>query len=151
MLLGYGLWQSAFGGDPGVLGRRVSVGRERVTVVGVLDQDLETPFASPALVRPLALRDDARRGSRWLTVIARLAPGRTEREARAELEALAQAQAREFPDSNTGWTVTLVSLPEARARGWAADPAAALRRRGPGPPARVRKRRPPPARAHPRP
>ena len=113
VLLGYGLWQSAFGGDPGVLGRRVSVGRERVTVVGVLDQDLGTPFASPALVRPLALHDDTRRGSRWLTVLARLAPGRTEREARAELEALAQAQAREFPDSNTGWTVTLVSLPEA--------------------------------------
>ena len=112
-LLGYGLWQTAFGGDPGVLGRRVTVGRELVTVVGVLGEDVGAPFASPALVRPLALGDDARRGARWLSVLARLAPGRTEREARAELAALAQAQARDFPDSNTGWTVTLVGLPEA--------------------------------------
>jgi predicted permease len=112
-LLGFGLWQRAFGGDPGVLGRSLRVGRESVTVVGVLPPGIGAPFASPALVRPLALDDDARRGSRWLTVLARVAPGGTEARARAELEALAVRQAKEWPDTNAGWTVTLVGLPEA--------------------------------------
>jgi predicted permease len=82
-------------------------------VVGVLPPQIGVPFASPALLRPLALGDDARRGSRWLTVLARVAPGRAPSQARAEMEALALRQASEFPDTNTGWTVTVVGLPEA--------------------------------------
>ncbi len=112
-LLGFGFWHSAFGADPNVLGRALRVGRESVTVVGVLPPEIGAPFASPALVRPLALDDDGRRGARWLTVLARVAPGKTPAQARAELETQAVRQAEQSPDTNTGWTVTVVALPEA--------------------------------------
>jgi predicted permease len=112
-LLGFGFWQSAFGGDPAVLGRSLRVGRESVTVVGVLPGQVGAPFARPAIVRPLAVGDDSRRGARWLTVLARVVPGRAPSLARAELEGLALRHAQEFPDTNAGWTVTVVGLPEA--------------------------------------
>jgi len=112
-LLGFDFWRRDFGGDPSVLGRSLRVGRQWVTVVGILPSELGAPFSKPALVRPLALGDDARRGSRWLTVLARVAPGHGPAQARAELEALAFRQAKQFPDSNTGWTVSVVPLSEA--------------------------------------
>jgi predicted permease len=112
-LLGFGAWRRVFWSDPGVLGRSLRVGRESVTVVGVLGPEIGAPFASADLVRPLAVGDDARRGARWLTVLGRLAPGHTRAEAQSELEALALRHTRDFPDTNTGWTVTLVGLPEA--------------------------------------
>jgi predicted permease len=118
-LLGFAFWQSAFGGDPAVLGRSLRVGRESVTVVGVLPPQVGAPFTRTALVRPLALGDDTRRGSRWLTVLARVAPARSPSQARAELEALAARRAADHPDTNAGWTVTVVGLTEAvREDGW---------------------------------
>jgi predicted permease len=111
-VLGFGFWQRAFGGDPGVLGRALRVGRESLTVVGVLPPEFSAPFSNPALVRPLALGDGSGRGARWLTVLARVAPDRSPSEARAELEALARRQAQDTPATNAGWTVTVVGLAE---------------------------------------
>ena len=110
VLLSFGFWQRAFGGDPKVLGRTLRLGRESVNVVGVLPPEVGAPFARPSVFRPLALGEDERRGARWLTVLARLAPGSTSAQARAELHALSQNRAQEFPDTNTGWTVTTAGL-----------------------------------------
>jgi putative ABC transport system permease protein len=52
------------------------------------------------------------RNLHYLGVIARLRPGATVESARAELAAIAADRARTFPDSNTGWDVTVRPLHE---------------------------------------
>jgi predicted permease len=42
MVIGYGLWQRRFGGDPGVVGRAIYLNRKPVTVVGVAPYSLAT-------------------------------------------------------------------------------------------------------------
>ena len=39
MVIGYSYWQTRFGGDPGIVGRRVSVDGHPVTIVGVAPKD----------------------------------------------------------------------------------------------------------------
>ena len=62
------------------------------------------------------------RGDRRLLVLGRLAPGVTPARATAEMEAIAAALAREFPDSNEGWGALAkpvrdwIVAPELRAR-----------------------------------
>jgi putative ABC transport system permease protein len=55
-LLSYGLWQSRFGADRGVVGRTLSLDGKATRIVGVLPQDFEFPtLAQVGLVVPQAL------------------------------------------------------------------------------------------------
>ncbi len=81
LVLSHDAWRRAFGGDPGVVGRRVrlaSVGRE-FTVVGVAPAGLDVPTGAAYWV-PMATG-----GPGTVTPLGRLAPGRTGRDAAAEL------------------------------------------------------------------
>jgi predicted permease len=52
-VLGYGYWQSAFGGDPAVVGRTIWLNNVPVTIVGVAAKDF--PGLDPAAARPIWL------------------------------------------------------------------------------------------------
>ena len=52
-VLGYGYWQSAFGGDPAVVGRTIWLNNVPVTIVGVAAK--EFPSLDPATARPMWL------------------------------------------------------------------------------------------------
>jgi putative ABC transport system permease protein len=100
-VLGFGLWQSRFGADPGVVGRTIQVDGRPRTVVGVMAQRFRLPTdfgvdaAEPTeLWLPLAL-DPENRGSHGLYAAAELAPGATLERANAELAALARNWTRE--------------------------------------------------------
>jgi predicted permease len=88
-------WQARFGGDPGVVGRRVKAFGDVATIVGVMPSDLMSPepgrpidIAMPMILSdPVKMRD---RSSLWLEVIARLKPAVTMEQARAECSALFQ-------------------------------------------------------------
>ncbi|HVE78878.1 MAG TPA: ABC transporter permease, partial [Gemmatimonadaceae bacterium] len=97
-LLGHGLWQRRFGGDPGVVGRAVTLNGERYTVVGVMPPGFHFPrgaelpsgFQFPArteLWTAIAFTPEQaqRRGTFDLAVAGLLAPGVTPAQARAEL------------------------------------------------------------------
>jgi len=78
-LLSYGLWQSRFGGRPGVLGRTISLDGQPARIVGVLPADFETPTLARAdLVVPQGLDDATLQravSGRPLRVLARMRPG----------------------------------------------------------------------------
>ena len=105
MLLGYDLWQSRFGSDPNIVGRGVRVGTRERQVVGVMPAgfhfppDSSTDVIVPAPIPPQA---PAERKSGWIFGVARLTPGRSLDDAGANLLALSQQMAREFPQSNQG-------------------------------------------------
>ena len=80
-----GLWQSAFGGDPSILGRSVELDGRPLTVVGVMPQGHRSlaTFVSPSRTQsfwiPLTLDrasfDDSNVGFHNLSVVGRLNPG----------------------------------------------------------------------------
>jgi putative ABC transport system permease protein len=105
VMLGYDLWQSHFGADPGVISRSIQLGNTRRLVVGVGPRGFHFPPDSPTHVMvPLALPPaaPAERKSGWVFAVGRLRAGQTHDRSTAELEALSARLEREFPEQNQG-------------------------------------------------
>ena len=99
VILGHGFWQRSFGGDPGVLGRRLRVRDGSLEIVGVAPAGLRIGLKEPAAYTPLAI-DPARPdsiGSRSFQCYGRLKPGVRLETARAEMSAIASALERQYP------------------------------------------------------
>jgi putative ABC transport system permease protein len=94
VLIGYGLWQRRFAGDPRILGRVLTLNGTPHTVVGVMPRGLRHPYEADLWV-PLGFREDA--GPQEFYAPARLKPGITLERARAEMNALARRIAQEDP------------------------------------------------------
>lgn len=82
--LGYGLWQSQFGGDPEIVGTTVRLDSEPYTVIGVLPREA-TFLGDAELWVPLATDVDQHPGTYYLHGIGRLKPGVTVAQAREDL------------------------------------------------------------------
>lgn len=110
----HSLWQSQFGGAEDIVGRSILLDGEPHTVVGVLPQD--TPFERgfAKLWRPLTFTPaNMTRNFHWFGAVARLKPGVTLEQARAQMGAIGQRIAADFPDSNKDWGVSVDLLAEA--------------------------------------
>jgi putative ABC transport system permease protein len=117
VVLGYGLWQRRYGGDPGVVGRSVTLGGRSHTVIGVMPADFLSLPASllggpPAeIYRPLAAAyENAQRDSRNLRAIARLRPNATLEQTQAEVNLLVAQIEQAHPATNTGQGFSLAPL-----------------------------------------
>ena len=100
VLLSYGLWQTVFGADPGVIGRKVVLDGASLTVIGVMPRDFHFPDRSAELWTPLQVRDDASfedRNNNYFGVIARLRRNVTLEQARSEMGVIAAQLQREYP------------------------------------------------------
>jgi putative ABC transport system permease protein len=109
-----GFWRRKFGADPGIVGRSLRIGGELVTVIGVMPARADYPlFWGPIDVwRPLPLADGWRedRAVPWLNAVARLKPGVSRTEAQTEASVIAGRLAAQYPGTNAGKGVRLVSL-----------------------------------------
>lgn len=110
VVIGYGLWQRRFGGDPNIVGRRVGLDGVEYTIVGVMPRQFQfAPFwaTHAELWAPLALgpRLVDRNGSS-LRIFARLRDGVSLAQARGDLRAVAERLERQFPGSNRNVTAT---------------------------------------------
>jgi putative ABC transport system permease protein len=118
VVLGYGLWQRQFGGDPNVVGKTLVLSGHPYNVIGVMPADFQSLPAglidAPAeLYRPVAEPpNEKERASRHLRAIARLKPGVTIGQAQAEMDLIARQLEQEHPTTNAGGGVHLVSLRE---------------------------------------
>ena len=87
-VLAYGFWQRRFGGDPKVIGKRVTLSGEIYEIIGVVSPHLDIAIEEPPdLYVPFQLdpyRDD---NAHYFTVIGRLKPGVTMAAANAQLQA----------------------------------------------------------------
>jgi predicted permease len=116
VVLGHALWQRRFGGDPGVVGRSLTINGESYTVLGVMPSQFRfAPFwASKAeMAAPLDLAQRAAsRGGSSLRVFARLKPGVSLERAQTEMNTICHRLELAYPDTNTGRTVQVDSLLE---------------------------------------
>lgn len=109
-------WRNRFGGDPEIVGRSIPLDDEPYLVVGVMPPgftfpvgDREVEMWSPLT---LSLDDLPTRPHRSYSTIGRIADSATLESARAEMESIASAIAAAYPDSNQGWSVSLVPAEE---------------------------------------
>jgi putative ABC transport system permease protein len=101
VVISHALWQRRFGGDPSLIGRIVLIDAEPYEVVGIAPRGFNFPMGTD-LWGPLGFdaATAGRRTSRYLSVIGRLAPGRTLDDAKAEIAVIASQLERQFPEAN---------------------------------------------------
>ncbi len=98
VILSYSYWQRKFGGDPGVIGRRLLVEGRAREVIGVMQKDLRFLRAHPALFSPYQLnRSEIFVGNFAHQSIARLKPGVTIEQANADVARMLPIVAKNFP------------------------------------------------------
>ncbi|MGB8476970.1 MAG: ABC transporter permease [Candidatus Acidiferrum sp.] len=111
------LWRGRFGADPNIVGSSINLDKRAFTVIGIMPAGFPTPFFNirqevwiPLAQDPVFSTFMPPRGTHMLPVIVRLKPGVSVAQAKAEMDAISQSLAREFPAENKGWTVRLVPL-----------------------------------------
>jgi predicted permease len=116
MMLGYDLWESRFGSDPSVIGRRIRVGTVSREIVGVTPRNFRFPPQSQAqVVLPYAspLQAPAQRKSSWVFAVGRMKAGTRPEEVSAQMAALSQRFAQQHPTQNEGSVYYTVPLRDA--------------------------------------
>jgi putative ABC transport system permease protein len=112
LVLSHGAWLRRFGGDPGILGRMLTLDGAPVNVVGVMPPGFHFPSRETEYWTPLALDPaDAPRGAHYLGVVARLKPDVTLAAARAEMETIAERLSKQFP-ANADESAEVIPLHE---------------------------------------
>ena len=100
-MIGYGLWQRRYAGDPAIVGRSIQINGAPFEVIGIMPADfaLPTDFANPSpTVVWLPLQIDPAstdHGSHGLYAAGRLKPGVTVAQAREDIHRIAQAMTAE--------------------------------------------------------
>jgi putative ABC transport system permease protein len=106
VVLSHRIWEARFGADRGILGRAINLDGEPYIVVGVLPAAAAYDRGWPDIWIPLAFKSAERtRDFHWLRAFGRLKSGFSVEKASAEMKSIAAAIARDYPESNKGWSV----------------------------------------------
>ena len=124
-VLSNGYFVRRFGADPGVVGRTLKLNGQPFTVVGVLPPAFGglVAFGGPDLYVPMSMHKqlltgfmaenfEDRRALTW-DIVARLKPGVTIDQAKADLRRIGSQLEKEYPEPNGQRNATLVSIGQA--------------------------------------
>jgi putative ABC transport system permease protein len=116
VMISHGFWQRAFGSDPSVLGKTLTLDGLPHTIVGVMPSDFQFPpgVEKKDLWSPIAFspNDLSLRGTRYLQVVGRLRQGLTLAQAKSDMENIARQTEQQYPQTNSGWGVAVANLHE---------------------------------------
>ncbi|HLL74582.1 MAG TPA: ABC transporter permease [Pyrinomonadaceae bacterium] len=114
VVIGHGLWQRRFGGDPKIVGRQINLNGENHEVVGVMPAHFQFPDPKDEVWAPIAFTQQqaANRGSHYLQVVARMKPNVSVGQAQAEMTAIAARLRQQYPEQNADLGATVVPLQE---------------------------------------
>jgi len=108
-LLSHKLWQSRYGGDPGIIGRQIRVNARPATVVGIMPAGLSYPYREVVWI-PATLREDVPDPDNSYTVALRVRPGVDQPAIATALEAWRKDAAHADPERFRGLRVGVESL-----------------------------------------
>ncbi|HJP93188.1 MAG TPA: ABC transporter permease [Pyrinomonadaceae bacterium] len=113
-VLTYGLWQRRFGGDPGIVGRALTLNGESYTVIGVLPASFQFALRPADLFLPYQPTKGqlTYRFMHGTNLIGRLKSDKTVGEAQSELSLIAGRIEQQYNDSHAGIHATIVPLQE---------------------------------------
>ena len=124
-VLSHAYWRRRFGGDPGVVGRAITLNGRAFTVIGVAPPSFTglswamamsafVPSGTTGLLSPGGDSLLTQRGAPAWRLMGRLRPGTTLEEARAQVEVVAERLKNAYPAEHKGSKALLI--PENRAR-----------------------------------
>lgn len=105
VVLAHSFWQRRFNGDPSVVGRKLALNHQPVTVVGILPPAFDfssvfSPGVTADLFLPWPLHDSAKPSGNTLKIVGRLKAGATIQSAQSELTTLARQLEQAHPERN---------------------------------------------------
>ena len=120
VVISHTLWQRRFGGDPHMIGRKITLDQAQCTVVGIMptdfrfpkDCDAWTPLASD--FQDVSLTVGGKRIGTEVEVFARLKPGVTLQQAQADISLITPKLEGDYAGKNTGGNLNLTALRESR-------------------------------------
>jgi putative ABC transport system permease protein len=113
-VLSHAFWQKRFGGDPNIVGKTITLDSKSYQILGVMPAGVSFP-QSAELWTPMNFDGDPdmkMRKAHFLRPIGRLKPGVTLAQAQADTDMIAAHLEQQYPESNTGWNLRLLSLRE---------------------------------------
>jgi putative ABC transport system permease protein len=110
VVLSNGLWQSRFGGDPGIIGQAINMNGANRTVIGVMPASFAFPEKRTEVWIPLALTPQRKQARTLISfkAVGRLKPGISMAQAQADLGAIAKRIDDQYFQSEYG--INLVKL-----------------------------------------
>jgi len=106
VLLSYPLWQRRFGGQASILNQQLLLNGKSYTVIGIMPEDYQFPSRAEMWVPVGQLSGEAMWQARGnhpgLYGVARLKPGVTFEQAKAEMDTIGANLERQYQDSNAG-------------------------------------------------
>ncbi|HEX8184828.1 MAG TPA: ABC transporter permease [Blastocatellia bacterium] len=126
VIISNGLWKRRFGSDPNLVGQTISLNGSTFTVVGVTPASFQSPEKGDDLWIPMSFdgSDRARipsnidaeamknRTMRFLKSVARIKPNVTLKDAQDQMNAIAAELEKQYPNTNTGTALNIISLKE---------------------------------------
>jgi predicted permease len=111
IVVSYGFWRTRFASSPDAVGKTISLGGRRYTVIGIMPDQFNLPLASE-LWAPLALtsQEKTERSSQQFSVLGKLKPEVSRAQAAAEMDAIARQLEMQYPRTNEGRRVQVTSL-----------------------------------------
>ena len=110
-IMSYAAWQDHLNGDPGIVGKAITLDGESYTVIGVMRADFpSSDLGSDAWTTPGFELKGGSRSSHYLFAVGRLKPGVALAAARSEMDTIADRLALQYPDSNSHSGIMLVPL-----------------------------------------
>ncbi len=134
VVLSDGYWRRRFGGDPNIVGQVLSVSGQSLQVLGVMPPDFVFPYSGMlgpsgftrvtgvdmwlpiAFSGPMAANNrmlnrsgQIVRNVHWFGAIGRLKAGVSEQQAAADARTIASQLEQSYPETNKGWSATVVS------------------------------------------
>jgi len=104
------LWNRRFAADREVVGLTILLDDEPYTIIGVLPDDFWYGSMENELYTPIGVTGEESRGNHSWNSFARLEPGATVEQARAEVEQIAARLEEAYPENNEGWSAGVKPL-----------------------------------------
>lgn len=119
VVLKHSFWQQHLGGDQHIVGKTITLNRKSFTVVGVMPADFNYPYNEGEMWTPLVFdrEEQHNRENHYLRVIGLLNPGVSVAQAQADLHGIAKRAQQQFPETNSGRDVSVVTLTDDAVRG----------------------------------
>ena len=113
VILGNGIWQRRFGGDPNLLGQNITLNDKSYTVVGIMPPEFQYPRDVELWVPfTFGIPQASVRRFHFLRPVGLLKPGVSLEQAQADFTSIARRLSEQYPDSNRDYGAGLVSMTE---------------------------------------
>ena len=116
VIISHQYWQTRFGGDEAALGQQLALNGKSFTVIGILPRDFEFPLAPKGVEVVTTIAAEGQnldeRGAQVLLAIGRLQRGLSFAQAQADLTAITDNLALQYPQYSRNTTAYLVPVEE---------------------------------------